>query len=234
MNRRFGARQSLLLAALVAVLASGCGQETSAPQNGLTSQSAALTQDHVIPTGEVCAPTGAHGKHATFGCATCHVCGGVLQFDPNGPAVGAGQPLPSFDATAKTCSNVACHSVPSGTFTYTTWDWGSESVVEVTVPYGGSGGAGTPSWYAGGGGVGCIGCHGNPPTDYSYTWHGSHGGGNQCELCHPDAVSSGGVATGLSTATNCAPNGTSPCAALHANGALDVTPKWKSTCLGCH
>jgi len=232
MNRWFGARQqSLLLAALVAVVGSGCGQEAPAPENGLTSRSSALTQDHVIPTGEVCAPTGAHGKHATFSCATCHVCGGVLQFDPNGPAVGAGQPPPSFNATTKTCSNVACHSVPSGTFTYTVWDWGSESLVEVNVPYGGSGGSGTPSWYVTGG-AGCIGCHGNPPQNY--TWHGYHGGGNDCQLCHLDAIGVNGVATGLNTATNCGPAGNQSCAAFHANGALDVTPKWKSSCFGCH
>jgi predicted CxxxxCH...CXXCH cytochrome family protein len=231
MNRTLGVWQSLLVCVLVAGVASGCGQDTSAPENGLASQGSALTQDHVIPTGEVCAPTGAHGKHASFGCAACHVCGGVLQFDPNGPAVKAGQPAPSFDATAKTCSNVACHTVPSGTFTYTAWDWGSDSAVEINVPYGGSGGSGTPSWYTTGG-AGCIGCHGNPPVNY--TWHGQHGGGNQCELCHPDAVSSGGVATGLNTAMNCGPNQNQSCAAFHANGTLDVTPKFNSSCFGCH
>jgi predicted CxxxxCH...CXXCH cytochrome family protein len=231
MNRTFGIKQSLLLCALALLVASGCGQETPPPENGLASQGSALTQDHVIPTGEVCAPTGAHGKHAPFSCTTCHVCGGVLQFDPNGPAVGAGQPPPSFDATAKTCSNVACHSVPSGTFTYAAWDWGCDCPVEVSVPYGGSGGNVTPSWYTTGG-AGCIGCHGNPPVNY--TWHGSHGGGNQCELCHLDAVSSGGVATGLNPAMNCGPNRNQSCAAFHANGTLDVTPQFKSSCIGCH
>jgi predicted CxxxxCH...CXXCH cytochrome family protein len=139
-------------------------------------------------------------------------------------------PQPTFDATAKTCSGVACHSIPSGTFTYLFPGGDGEPVAE-TVTYGG--GTATPSWYSAG--IGCTGCHGNPPQNY--LWHGGlHGGGNQCELCHPDAVSVNGVATGLSTATNCAgPNGTLiACASLHANGTLDVQPKFKSTCFGCH
>jgi hypothetical protein len=237
MSRSLRLRHSLLLGALVAIVAPGCGRDVSSPAEAplaLESGSAALTQDHVFPVGPTCSGTGAHGKHGTFGCTTCHVCAGVLQFDPAGPAVGAGQPLPSFNATTKTCSSVACHGAPSGTFTYTAWDWGCDCAVEVTVPYGHSGSSETPSWYATGG-AGCTGCHGNPPRDYAYTWHsGSHGGGNQCELCHPDAVSSGGIATGLNTAMNCGPTGNQSCAAFHANGTLNVTPKWNSSCYGCH
>ena len=45
------------------------------------------------------------------------------------------------------------------------WDWGSESLVEVTVPY--SGAQGTPSWSATG--LTCTSCHGNPPANYD--WH---------------------------------------------------------------
>jgi hypothetical protein len=140
----------------------------------------------------------------------------------------------------KTCSSVACHSVPAGTFTYSTYDWGTEEVVWVSVPYGGGASQTTPSWYTTGGSS-CTACHPLPASNY--TWHsGYHGGtasNNSCQLCHPDAVGvtgPGGVVTGvaLSTATNCGPARNQPCAALHANGAMDVTPRWSSSCFGCH
>ena len=207
MNRTFGVRQSLLLCALVAIIASGCGQDTSAPEDGLASQSSALTQDHVIPTGEVCAPTGAHGKHATFGCAACHVCGGVLQFDPNGPAV---KRRPAAAELRRDGEDVLQRRVPQ------------RSVRNLHLHRLGLG------FRLGGRGHRAVrrqrrqrdaflvhdgrrGLHRLPRQPARTTTPGTatHGGGNQCELCHPDAVSSGGVATGLNPATNCGPNGTS-------------------------
>jgi hypothetical protein len=57
---------------------------------------------------------------------------------------------------------------------------------------------------------------------------------NDCTLCHAGVSTQGGVLA-LSTATNCGAGGTAgSCAALHRNGALDVTPKWTSICFGCH
>ncbi len=233
-------RRYIVASAGVAVLLSGCGQQGQGDQDlALAGTSQALSQEQVLPTGGVCSPTGAHGKHATASCATCHDCGGVLQFGATGAAVAAGQPLPTFDATAKTCSSVACHSVPAGTYTYYVWDWGTDSLVTMSVPYGGGAAQTTPSWYTSGGSS-CTACHPLPAS--SYNWHsGYHGGSsadNACELCHEDAVGltipGGAVTAALSTATNCGPQGNQPCAASHANGSLTVTPKWNNGCFGCH
>lgn len=187
--------------------------------------SVAATQD-----GPICSGTSAHGKHVTS-CMTCHASPGIVRFNPAGPAVAPGQPPPVFDAGTKTCSGVACHGVPAGTFTYS-FQGGDGQSVPNTVSYGGTSFV-TPSWYASG--IGCTACHGNPPAN-GYVWHsGYHYGGNACELCHPDAISQNGVATGLNPATNCGPGGTyGVCANLHANASLDVWPAWDSSCFGCH
>lgn len=236
--RRFMVASSL--AGSLALLA-GCGQQAPVEDLALAGTSEALTQEQVLPTGGVCSPTGAHGRHATTSCTACHECGGVLQFGATGPAVAAGQPLPTFDATNKTCSSVACHSVPAGTYTYTVWDYSIDEGYAVSVPYGGGAAQTTPSWYATGGGSSCAACHPLPASPYN--WHsGYHGGStttNSCQTCHPDAVGvtgPGGVVTGvaLSTATNCGPQRNQPCAALHANGVLNVTPTWGNSCFGCH
>jgi predicted CxxxxCH...CXXCH cytochrome family protein len=241
-SRRFIHARPLTALAVV-LMASGCGQEEPAAARASSgartaSRSGALVASEVLPSGPVCTPTGAHAKHAGVqgGCKTCHACGGVLQFDPAGPAVGAGKPLPTFDATAKTCSNVACHAV-AGTFTYEVYNWASDTYDLVSFPYGGSGGVGaSPAWYSTSASTGsCGACHGMPPT-YS-TWHsGQHGyqymyaTTNACQTCHPDVsgllVYSGGTltVTGLQL-TN---------AAQHGNGSLDVTPRWNNQCFGCH
>ena len=193
--------------------------------NDLASQS--LLADEVLPTGNCGAGTGAHAKHAAFDCQVCHYVGGVLCFDSNGPAVAPGQPLPSFDATAKTCSNIACHGVPTGTFSYYFPGGDGEPVLN-TVTYGGTTVA-TPSWYATG--LGCGACHGNPPrngSNGSNAWHsGYHAGGpttapNQCQFCHPDASGSGGIGTTITNPT------------LHANGVVNVQATFRSSCFGCH
>lgn len=220
------ARVTPLLAAL-GVWACGpdAGQRGAVLDRG---QASYLTQDEVLPTGPACTPTGAHGKHAVYDCKVCHVCGGVLDFDPLGPAVSPGMPLPAFDATAKTCSNVACHGMYSGTFSY--YFQGGDGEPELhTVAYQGNGGS-TPPWYSTG--AGCSACHGNPPLapgGFKYTWHsGFHanqlptGPLNQCQLCHPDASGSGGVGTTITDPSR------------HANGALDVAGRFTSTCFNCH
>ncbi len=221
--------------AAVVIFLGGCAQEQGQPAE-LGASSGALTQEQVLPTGGACAATGAHGKHVFTSCQTCHVCGGVLQFDPAGPAVAAGQPAPAFDAVNKTCSNVACHSVPAGTYTYWVYDWGSETLYPVSVPYGGGAAQTTPSWYTTGASA-CTACHPLPAN--SYNWHSGYHAVNTCETCHQDATgftAPGGVVTGAAIVqtSTCGPQRNQPCPSFHGNGVVDVTPNWGSSCYGCH
>jgi predicted CxxxxCH...CXXCH cytochrome family protein len=237
-------RASVMSAAL---LVFGCGGEGTL---GETSAEGGLTADHVIPTGQACVPTGKHLEHRGFACATCHMCAGTVSFD--GAVAGA---TAAFDANTKTCSSVACHGVPAGTFTYYTYDWGSETTVAVTVPYGGPAGGSqsSPNWYATAG-LGCNACHGYPPTynGVPYVWHsGMHGygisNGNTCQLCHPDATgayvsggppsyasTSGGMIASCAPGTTCSAPGSITNASLHRNGTLNVSPNFGSACIGCH
>ena len=51
-------------------LLAGCGQQGPAEEDlALAGASQALTQGQVLPTGGVCSPTGAHGRHSTASCA---------------------------------------------------------------------------------------------------------------------------------------------------------------------
>ena len=202
-------------------------------------KSSALVQSEVCADGDPsCTPTGAHGGPATlpaghfaYDCKVCHKVGGRLSFDKSGPAYSVGRPAPSFDATTKTCSNITCHGVPSGTFSYYFPGGDGEPVLN-TVNFGGSAITTTPSWYSTGSSA-CTACHGDPPingTNGANTWHsGYHGNGgpttpqNQCQFCHPDASSPGNGAG--DTITN---------PSLHANGAVNVQATFKSSCFGCH
>jgi hypothetical protein len=209
-------------AALVLSSALACGQgkaPSQAPDDRIFLATGA---------GESCNPAGAHPKHAYVACTTCHVCQGSVQFDPAGAAVAAGQPPPSFDPTTQRCSNVACHGVPAGSFTYWFTD-GSGEATQIVVGYGGTARP-TPAWTTTG--AGCTACHDNPPRNGSTgsnVWHsgrhagqGPTGAANQCQFCHPDATGSGGIGTAV----------TNP--ALHANGVVDVQARFKSSCFGCH
>jgi hypothetical protein len=199
------------------------------------SRKALLPESEIFPTGPpLPQPTGAHGlpggvpgvggptKHGGFDCKTCHVVGGVFSFNPSGPAIATGQPLPAFDPTLKTCSNVACHGMYTGTFSYYFPGGDGEPALN-TVNYSGSGGS-APSWYTTG--LGCTACHGNPPRNGA--WHsGYHAGGptsasNQCQFCHPDATGSNGQGTAI----------TNP--ALHGNGGVNVQARFTTACFGCH
>ncbi len=175
-----------------------------------------------------CNPGGAHRKHSGYSCTTCHMMHGGQRFDPRGPAVTPPTPAnpnpakPGFIATNKSCSNIACHGVPAGTFSYYFPGGDGEPVLN-TVTYGGTAAAFTPSWYAKS--AACASCHGNPPANYP--WHsGQHAtgipGANDCQFCHPDASGSGGQGT---TITN---------AALHKNGTVEVSARFTSKCFGCH
>jgi predicted CxxxxCH...CXXCH cytochrome family protein len=185
---------------------------------------------------------GAHTKHVQttklarpFDCGVCHLkptgilsaghiddptpvatltFGGIAGQVPPGPA-------PSWNRGTATCASTYCHGNYAGTYTYTAWDWGSDSPVEVSVSYAGSKAA--PGWLDGP--MTCGSCHGNPPAGTG-AWHsGFHGYDvtyRECQTCHPDAASVNGVGTSI----------TNP--ALHLNGIVEVTPKWSNKCFGCH
>jgi predicted CxxxxCH...CXXCH cytochrome family protein len=215
----------LAAAGAAVVLFASCDQQGNLDQSKLvTSHPQALTQDEACVDGDpACTPTGAHAKHGAFDCTVCHKVAGRLSFDRNGPAYAAGL-TPTFDAVAKTCSNVACHTIPAGTFGY--WFPGGDGEPAYnTVSYGGVSRT-TPSWYSTG--AGCLACHDDPPR--GYTWHsgrhanqGPTGTYNQCQFCHPDASSPGnGIGD---TITN---------PSMHRNGVVDVQAKFSSVCFGCH
>jgi len=229
-----------------ALMVVGCGQGATEPVRDLASippVELSIAQVDVDPCADpgsaTCVPTGAHGNltspgHRGYACTVCHYVAGRLAFDPAGPAYAgwtAAKPRPAFNATAKTCSNVACHSMPAGTFSFYSLD-GAGDVQLVTVNYGGGPPKTTPAWYATGS-VTCTACHDDPPrngSDGSNVWHsGFHGGQgatgarNQCQFCHPDASSPGnGIGA---TITN---------PALHGNGTVNVQATFTSACFSCH
>ncbi len=237
--RTYTLRHVAAVAAIVAAL--GC------QQGGVEVAGGGLTSDHVVPTGQACTPTGKHFEHRSFACAACHQAAGALCFDP--AAAGS---TAAFDPVAKTCSSIACHGTAAGTFTYSTWDWSTDSPSSNTVPYGGSGGQ-QADWYAASG-SGCSACHGYPPTynGVPYPWHsGMHGGGipngNACQLCHPDATgayvyggppsyagTSAGLIASCPAGTYCSAPGAITNPALHRDGVLNVSPQWGAACYGCH
>lgn len=253
MNGKLSVQAFLALSGVAAaLLLNACGQQVQGEGDlAGASTSKALTTDHVVQTGQACSPTGKHAEHGAqlIGCSTCHQCTGTVSFDAS-----IAGPTAAFDATTKNCSNVACHAVPAGTFSYNSYDWGLDQVVVVTVPYGGSQGGPAANWYAEAGATSCGACHGYPPkyNGTAYPWHtGAHGigigNGNTCQLCHPDASgayvygglpsyvgTSGGMISSCPLGTYCSAPGTVTNGSLHGNGVVDVQPGWKSTCFGCH
>ncbi len=184
---------------------------------------------------------GAHTKHVTstltrpIDCSACHLkpadalsTGHIDSSDAiatvtwGGLAV-AGGANPAWDRTTGNCSATYCHGNYSGTFSYNVWDWGLDA--SVTQYYSYVGIKATPGWTSGP--MTCGSCHGNPPAGGN-TWHSGHHGYsgvdsyNECQNCHPDAISVNGVGVAITNA------------ALHVNGAVDVTPQWTSKCFGCH
>lgn len=224
---RYSTRFAVAAAAALFVFA-GCDQNGQLDPRAFKSE--ALTQENVCADADVsCAPSGAHAKHGAHACTVCHKVAGRLAFDKAGPAYGVGFPAPSFDAATKTCSNVGCHTVPAGSFSF--WTIDGEGNAELSTVYYGGTPRTTPSWYATGAAT-CTACHDNPPRNGSTgsnVWHsGYHGGqgptgaNNQCQLCHPDATSTNGVGTAI----------TNP--SLHANGVVNIQPQFKTSCFGCH
>lgn len=263
--------------AAAAALVAGCGQEgpmVAAPAAEPRAVTAVVSptakvlaqsdfcDDALAPT---CTPTGAHGKiavgfqpvHAGYDCKVCHYVGGRLAFQPGGPAflTAPGSARPSFDATAKTCSNIACHTVPPGQFSYyfpgNEMDEEGYPIPELkTVNYGGGVGSGpTPSWYSTGQG-GCTSCHGNPPangSDGSNAWHsGNHAndqnigpvGPNDCELCHNQLVlpsTYNPLVEDTCEPVSMACAGTAILIpALHGDGQLSINARFRTQCFGCH
>jgi predicted CxxxxCH...CXXCH cytochrome family protein len=199
---------------------------------------------------------GAHQKHlfgsaiaAPIACAECHVVpssvphsngivditwgktattGGGASYpvdDAYGTGIIAPNPMagsPVWTSASATCSSTYCHGNYSGTFSFT-YAYEPDS-----FNYTGSSAA--PAWN--GGPMTCGSCHAMPPNDKQ--WHnGNHGagGGNDCQLCHPDAIGtatlvpgSGVIVTGLAI--------TDP--TRHVNGRIDLAPKWDDSCNVCH
>jgi hypothetical protein len=228
---------------------------------GVSTISIALDQSEVCNFPPTCPPTGAHGKqHAV--CSVCHLIGGTLSFDPSGPAYNPNFGAPSFDATTKTCSNIACHAIAPGTFSY--YFPGNETDADgypipvlKTVHYGGGAPKPTPSWYATG--MTCTACHGNPPYPSTVegpdTWHSSFHANNQnvgainpnaCELCHNSTAVPYGTWVPVAFSSNTSPPLASadgnyhgyqinPAATgQHANGVATVQARFASQCFGCH
>lgn len=187
------------------------------------------------------ARVGAHTVHVTatarkvaYDCTECHrkPSDALSPGHVDGSAVSvvwgalarSGGANPTWNATAGSCAATYCHGNYSGVYTYWVYDWGSDTLEERTAPYAGK--AATATWS--GTALGCDACHGNPPAATGL-WHsGFHGSGhnggagyNACQYCHPDATSSEG--TNLVTVP-----------AQHANGAVDLAPRWASDCLSCH
>lgn len=263
-----------LFVVVAAVFVAACGDlpvgergvkvaPATSPDGGLripqgTSKLAAdsVCVDPTVTSDPACQPSGAHAKHVTTvggDCGVCHAVPGRHAFRVGGPAYGSGwtsaQPRPTFNAATKTCSNVACHGVPAGTYSYyfpgNETDADGYPIPELkTVNYGGTMAAITPAWYATG--ASCSACHGNPPTngsDGSNAWHsGSHANNqnvgpiapNACELCHNNLV--GNVFSPIAASAN---DGTGYRGTLillptfHGNG-LNVAPRFRSQCWGCH
>ena len=145
-----------------------------------------------------------------------HIVNGIAHLKFGGLST-ASNARPSWDRSTATCASTYCHGGYTGSYTYSTWDYALDQPVPVTMTY--TGGNGSPTWT--GGPMTCTSCHGNPPSQTG-NWHSTHGGGTDCQLCHPDAVGSGGVGTAI----------TNP--ALHVNGVVEVTPVWTPHCFYCH
>ncbi len=228
---------------------------------GAASLAIALDQSEVCNFPPTCTPTGAHAKHSPT-CSVCHKVAGTLSFDPAGPAYNANYGSPSYNATGKSCSNVACHTVAPGTFSYyfpgdeTDAD-GYPIPVLKTVHYGGGTPPPTPSWYSTG--QGCSACHGNAPYPSTLegpdTWHSSFHANNQnvgpinpnaCELCHNSTAVPNGTWVPVAFSSNTSPPLTqadgkyhgyqiNPAATgQHANGTATVSAYFRSACFNCH
>jgi hypothetical protein len=206
------------------LLGSGCG----APLAPVEEKETAEASLRAVPGGRASAVAmSAHTIHREEGgllCADCHtphnpmMPGPLFRWSPK--AYIPGGPPPTLDAATHTCSTVACHMVPVGTYQY--WKLvGDDEWLLYEATYGGP--VRTAPWGEALRGA-CRACHASPPSPAAGAWHSpTHGGGGinaECSLCHPNVSKVNGelVISGQG----------------HKNGVVDVTPQWKSRCFGCH
>lgn len=204
-----------LLAMSLCVL-TACGSERP-PVLAASSDALTATDPHEL-----------HLTRTAAECLDCHtphdgVFAPLVSFSDRVRLPGGPDPVLNDD---RSCSNVACHMVPAGTFTY--WTMGGDGEPTLAqVSYGGRP-VRTPPW-AEATSDGCRACHANPPRPAAGPWHsGSHGnvvGGalNACSLCHPSVVIVNGALTiraGYET--------------VHRNGVVEVAAQWRPRCFGCH
>lgn len=179
-----------------------------------------------------------HVPHAAYTCDDCHrTVDMVVYFFDLASSRAYIQPTPAnpnppkpvyngdmfVPTKPKTCSNIACHGISAGTFSY--YFQGGDGEPELkTITYDGSV-SDTPVWNSTG--TGCATCHGNPPN--SYAWHSGYHGNqnpttalNQCQYCHPDATGTNGQGTAI----------TNPL--MHGDKVINVQARFKSSCFGCH
>jgi predicted CxxxxCH...CXXCH cytochrome family protein len=196
----------------------GTANQTGAPPKGTWGYRADATR------------IGAHTKHVTAGavsgavaCATCHVVptsatspghlDGPSATVTFGGVAASGGATPSWNRATATCATTYCHGGYTGVFNYSFPD-GTGNPAPASWTY--TGPKAAPLWTAGP--MTCSSCHGNPPAGGN--WHsGLHGGGNGCNLCHPDVNAAGTAITNV---------------ALHINGTVEVQAAFKASCFGCH
>jgi hypothetical protein len=171
---------------------------------------------------------GAHTKHLARGfiCEDCHVkpvdalsqghLDGEYATVTFGPFAKGGNAFPTWNRLDGTCATTYCHGGYSGTYNYSTWDYALDQPVPATAQY--AGGNGKPVWNNGP--MACDSCHGNPPSQ-NRAWHGSHNGGNDCSLCHPNAAGTPGNSYITDPST-------------HVDGKIDLAPRYESRCFRCH
>lgn len=184
---------------------------------------------------------GAHTKHVQtalttpIDCGACHVkpadalsathldrADGLATVTWGGMAI-VGGAIPAWERTTGNCSSTYCHGNYAGVYNYTVWDFGADQPVPMMAPYAGA--SATPTWT--GGATACRSCHDYPRAGAD-VWHsGQHANqtipdGNECQLCHSDASSTGGVPTAITKTM------------LHLNGNVDVAARYRSVCFGCH
>jgi predicted CxxxxCH...CXXCH cytochrome family protein len=116
------ANRTILLCVAV-VLASGCDASRQ-PATQPTSPQVIATRAAAETAGPVCAPTGAHAKHAEvkISCESCHPCGGTIGFTTVMTFPAGTTSAGTYDTTTTppTC-NVGCHSPKGSALHPVTW-----------------------------------------------------------------------------------------------------------------
>jgi predicted CxxxxCH...CXXCH cytochrome family protein len=147
----------LLLAAVVA----GCGEaQPVAPGGGGGGGGGPTTGAHPVHL------NGGAFSDAKYACDTCHSSGFQVTF-PSPSLARSNGASPTFDSTAKTCSNVYCHVGGTGA--------GNIVLGGGTVP--------SPGWDPPGT-IACGACHALPGGLVATPWHPLVASGVDCAFCH--------------------------------------------------